>query len=108
MHDFKYEKTKLENLLANHGYRGIFIPKFHCELNPIERVWAQGKKYMCAHCIYSFKGVENTIVPTLDSVTLNSIRRFFRKMRDYMDAYKEGLTAVREIYKEVQITSKGS
>ena len=40
MHDFKYEKTKLENLLVSYGYRGIFIPKFHCELNPIERVWA--------------------------------------------------------------------
>ena len=38
MHDFKYEKTKLERLLATNGYRGIFIPKFHCELNPIERV----------------------------------------------------------------------
>ena len=36
MHDFKYEKTKLENLLVSYGYRGIFIPKFHCELNPIE------------------------------------------------------------------------
>ena len=102
MHDFKYEKTKLEHLLTNHGYRGIFIPKFHCELNPIERVWAQGKKYTRAHCDYSFKGLENTIVPALDSVTLDSIRRFFRKMRDYMHAYKEGLTAGPELEKAIK------
>jgi len=38
MHDFKYKKSKLESLLAQYNYR-YFIPKFHCELNPIERVW---------------------------------------------------------------------
>ena len=52
MHDFKYEKTKLENLLITFGYWGMFIPKFHCELNPIEKMWAQSKKYTCAHCDY--------------------------------------------------------
>jgi len=36
--DFKYEKTKLETLLALHGYKGFFLRKFHCELNPIESV----------------------------------------------------------------------
>ena len=67
------KKTKLERLLATNGYRGIFIPKFHCELNPIERVWAQSKKYTRA---LFFQGIP------LDSVTLDSIRKFFRKMRD--------------------------
>ena len=102
MHDFKYEKTKLESLLATNGYRGFFIPKFHCELNPIERVWAQSKKYSRAHCDYSFKGLEGTIIPALDSVTLDSIRKFFRKMRDYINAYKEGLTAGPELEKAVK------
>ena len=45
MHDFKHEKTNLERLLATNGYRRNFIPKFHCELNPKERLWAQSKKY---------------------------------------------------------------
>ena len=80
MHDFKYEKTKLEALLTEHGYKGIFIPKFHCELNPIERVWAQSKQYTRARCDYSFKGLEDTIGPALDSVTIDMIRKFFRKI----------------------------
>lgn len=75
MHDFKYEKTKLENLLLSHGYKGFFLPKFHCELNPIERVWAHGKKYTRAHCDYTFKGLEKTIDPALGSVSLENIRR---------------------------------
>ena len=31
--------------IKNDGYNGYFIPKFHYELNPIEGVWAQSKKY---------------------------------------------------------------
>ena len=92
MHDFKYEKTKVETLLLNNGYKGYFIPKFHCELNPIERVWAQSKKYTQANCDYSFKGLEETIEPALGSVSLDSVRKFFRKMRDYLRGYREGIS----------------
>jgi len=102
MHDFKYEKTKLETLLTEHGYRGFFIPKFHCELNPIERVWAQSKQYTRAHCDYSFKGLEDTIGPALDSVTVDMIRKFFRKMRDYLQAYREGHIAGPELEKAIK------
>ena len=92
MHDFKYEKTKVETLLLNNGYNGYFIPKFHCELNPIERVWAQSKKYSRANCDYSFKGLEEIVEPALESVSLDSICKFFRKMRDHLIAYREGIT----------------
>lgn len=43
------------------------------------------KKYTGAHCDCSFKDLEGTIIPTLDNVTLG-VRKFFRKMRDYMYA----------------------
>ena len=63
------KETKLEKLLMRHDYDGFFIPKFHCELNPIERVSAHSKKYTRAHCDYSFNGLEVTINPALNSVT---------------------------------------
>ena len=90
MPDFKYEKTRLETLLHSNNFKGYFIPKFHCELNPIERVWGQSKKFTRAHCDYSFKGLENMLDESLDTIPLNTIRRFFRKMRDYLAAYREG------------------
>lgn len=92
MADFKYEKTRVETLLHSNSFKGYFIPKFHCELNPIERVWAQSKKFTRAHCDYTFHGLENTLDQSLDSIPLDTIRRFFRKMRDYLAAYREGLT----------------
>ena len=42
IHDFKYEKPKIKILLPGNG----FMPKFHCELNPIEREWDISKKYL--------------------------------------------------------------
>jgi hypothetical protein len=60
MHDFKYKKTKVEAMIAARGHRCIFIPKYHCELNPIERVWGHAKQYTRKHCDYTFAGLENT------------------------------------------------
>ena len=33
--DFKYEKIALEHFMQERGHHAIFLPKFHCELNPI-------------------------------------------------------------------------
>ena len=38
--DFKNEKCRGDRFLSNSGHICVFIPKFHCELNPIERVWS--------------------------------------------------------------------
>ena len=43
--DFKNEKSRVEHFIASKGHTLIFLPKFHPELNPIERVWAQAKRY---------------------------------------------------------------
>ena len=35
--DFKNEKCRVDTFLSSCGHRCVFIPKFHCELNPIDR-----------------------------------------------------------------------
>ena len=47
--DFVNGKTPLEHYLHGRGFLAYLLPKFHCELNPIERVWAQAKAYYWAH-----------------------------------------------------------
>lgn len=42
--DFLNEKSLIERFLVEErGHVVRMLPKFHCELNPIERVWAQAK-----------------------------------------------------------------
>lgn len=79
MQDFKYEKTKVETFISSRGHHCIFNPKYHCELNPIERVWGYAKKYTREHCDYTFAGLERTAGPALDSISTDLIRKYFRK-----------------------------
>lgn len=102
MSDFKYEKTKVEHMVSNRGYRAIFIPKFHCELNPIEACWGHAKRYSRSHCDYSFPGLEKTVNPALNSVPLDMIRKYFRKTRETMCAYREGYSAGPELEKALK------
>ena len=98
--DFKYEKSRVERLLTDEfGHIVYMIPKFHCELNPIERVWAQAKRYAKAHCKYNIQSLRNVIIPSLDVVTLDNIHNHFRKIRHYMFAYLEGVPGSSDLEK---------
>ena len=37
--DFQNEKTLADKYITDKGHWCLFLPKFHCELNPIEWVW---------------------------------------------------------------------
>ena len=39
MQDFKNQSTILEEEAKGRGHQCVYLPKFHCELNPIERCW---------------------------------------------------------------------
>ena len=50
--DFRNEKPLLQIVIERAGHKCIFLPKFHCELNPIEMVWGQGKRGEFHHLEY--------------------------------------------------------
>ena len=77
------------------GHTALFFPKFHPEINPIERVWAQSKRYTKAYCKYTLPSLRSTVPLGLDSVTIENIQNFHRKCRHYMFAYLEGHMAGR-------------
>ena len=52
--DLKNKKSSIEwFLMEEKGIIVYMLPKFHCELNPIEHVWLQSKRYMKVYCKYS-------------------------------------------------------
>ena len=53
--DFRNEKNKVHRPLVRFEQQAMFVPKFHPELNPIERVWGRAKVYARNHCNYSFQ-----------------------------------------------------
>ena len=63
------------------------LPKFHCKLNPIDRVYGHNRSVL-----YSIVSLRKMIIPALETVTLENIQNYFRKVRHYiMYAYLEGL-----------------
>ena len=77
------------------------LPKYHCELNPIERVWTQAKRYTKAFCNYNIQSPCNKIMPALESVSLESMYSHFRKVRHNMFGYLEGIPGGPDIEKLV-------
>ena len=51
--DFKEEKTKIERYLHEKGHICMLLPKFHFEINLIERCWAQSKRHTRAYSNYT-------------------------------------------------------
>ena len=47
--DFLNEKTEVEHYIEGWGFLCLFLPKFHRELNPTDRVWGQSKHYYQAY-----------------------------------------------------------
>ncbi|XP_062520189.1 uncharacterized protein LOC134195206 [Corticium candelabrum] len=101
--DFLNEKSVVESYLMSLGHHCLFLPKYHCELNPIERVWGHAKKYKRAYCNYSITGLRNSMIPALETVDVELIRRFFRKARDYLQAYRDGQVTGHNVEEAVKV-----
>ena len=82
--DFKNEKTALEHVVQEKEQRAIYLPMFHCELNPIERVWGEAKRFTRSHCDYTFAGLEHTVIHAFESVGLDTIRKYFGNIEKVM------------------------
>ena len=95
--DFRDEKTKTEHELNRCGHVCVLLPKFHCELNPIERYWAQAKRYTRAYSNYTIAGLQKNTPDGLEVITLENIRNHYRKVQTYMFGYVQGLAAGKEL-----------
>lgn len=103
-HDnFQNEKTLMEQLIIERGHKRSFLPKFHCELNPVKRVWGQVKVYLRFLHQLLLPGLRSIVNPTLDLVSTDLIRKYFRRVLEYERAYLEGKKAGKELEAAVKV-----
>jgi hypothetical protein len=88
--DFQEQRGRLEEELDALNQLVIFYPKFHCELNFIERYWCGAKCYAREHCEYSLEGLRKVLPAALNSVSTASINRHYHYCMRVLEAYAEG------------------
>ena len=74
------------------GFKLIFYPKYHCELNFIEMVWGFVKALHRRRCTYNYAHLKEGLPNTLESIPLRSIRKFHWKTLRYISAYRLDFT----------------
>lgn len=78
-----------ESEIEKRDHLGLNIP-------PIAReILLVGEDHARNHCNYSFEFLQRIVTPAMESVTLDLIRKYFRKSRDYLHAYDEGTTGLK-------------
>jgi hypothetical protein len=86
--DFQKEQPLIQIKIEEAGHICLFLPKFHRELNPIERYWGWGKQEFRERCNGTLAHAKEILPQCLDSCPVNTIQHFFRKSWRYMDAYR--------------------
>ena len=99
--DFRDTKTLLQEKIESRGHLCMYFPKFHCELNAIERCWCHAKKYSRAHANGTITRLRTIVPKALDTCTI--ISKFFCTCRDYMKAWMRA-TLVRMWMKQLNPT----
>ncbi|CAM9903336.1 unnamed protein product, partial [Heterosigma akashiwo] len=90
--EFRNQKSKFHEVLEPRGHVCLFSPKYHCELQAVERIWGKSKYYVRKYCKYTWASLKENIPVSLSETAKSPLTRyrFYRKTRDYMRAYREG------------------
>ena len=104
--DFKLQKSALAEYIESRGHICDYIPKYHPELNPLERCWGMSKRFIRRLCKFQYKDLLVKIHRSLLDgriQPLSMIRKFFRKSRDYMRAYRSGKKEFADIKLQLKV-----
>ncbi|EFP85140.2 uncharacterized protein PGTG_11309 [Puccinia graminis f. sp. tritici CRL 75-36-700-3] len=90
--DFRCERPLLQTIIEDAGHICLFLPKFHCELNPIELFWsfikiAYRKE---SHKYKSFADCKEFFNQVRQSCPLTTIRKYFRRIDRQISVYEQG------------------
>ena len=89
--DFLEQRSNLSITVEAAGHLADFYPKYHCELNFIERVWGEAKRTLRKDCHFNFQKMAEQVPATIRGVPLLHVRRYHRRAWRYIDAYSKEL-----------------
>ena len=93
-HAILQEEIESANTELNH--QCDFLPKFHCELNPIERVWAKSKWYVRKWSDQTTPMLKKLLRKSFLRTNLSkeNVRKYFEHSKKYAVCYHKGDSAL--------------
>ena len=109
--DFKNVRSMLQVLVEDRGHILQLSPKYHAELagEGVEYCFGRCKWWFRTHNGHSTKGLREISLQSFGPsvVTLQHARKFARRVRDYIRAYKDGARGLEvEVVKKVHKTHR--
>jgi hypothetical protein len=89
--DFMNQKEWLTEVVVSFGHKIIFYPKFHCELNFIENVWAYIKNKLRCICTYKYNDLKVKLPDVIKQVPIDYIQKMCSHSFKFMELYRMGL-----------------
>ena len=104
--DFRAEKPRIFQIFEKHGGICIFLPAFHCELNFIERVWADIKRWIRKHHSGDKSmTMRRKMERAIDRIPVATCRRYARTCERMESVYRIGLSGPLAFFAAKQYTS---
>lgn len=88
--DFAGQREWLAEVVIDAGHTIDYYPKFHCELNFIEKCWACAKCAARKDCDYSFASLQKLVPKVLNEIPADFFATAFRSCSRYCLAYGDG------------------
>ena len=107
--DFKNVDPSLMVLVKRCGGVAIMLPKFHCQLNPIELVWGRSKYWVRRHCKYTIQCLRENVTKSYavedERLSLDIVQKYCRKVANFHSVYAEKHTGPDAVMKRREYRS---
>lgn len=86
------EKYEIDEIARSRGHEVLRLPPYHCNLNPIELIWAQVKteiKKKNSNSDQTLKRIENLTKTAINNVSPENWRKCIRHTKEIEDKYRK-------------------
>ncbi|CEL64037.1 hypothetical protein RSOLAG1IB_11021 [Rhizoctonia solani AG-1 IB] len=91
--DILAQKSIIQTLAEAKGFLVLYLPEYHCKLNPIEQCRGAAKRVYRDSPFSSLEAnLKRNMLNSLESVKLGSIRRSAARSQRFVHAYRKGLS----------------
>ena len=86
------EKNEIDEIAFSHGHEVLRLPPYHCQLNPIELIWAQVKTYVKkrnSNANQTVKRVETLLKDAVESVSESDWKKCIDHTKKVEEEYRK-------------------